>query len=242
MTDLITFPLPFERVIDFTKDEKPLVVVDYKNGKYQGDAFFNYASNLGIPTNIHPGNLTYDEKTVLLVQYMHHRCVGTFPSLNAEIADCLLGTVGSTRRLSDEPFLTEEERVVFIKSHLPHLAVWVSFLTSLVVFALDCHVRGLNNEKANSSTGATTPALNIKTFPVVDDPNVIGANIVNLFSIPAFMEWFMEKAYEEPVLFYFKHQFNERCFGGKSLYDYVAQPQHAFFIAMLSSVQTNLKD
>jgi len=70
-------------------------------------------------------------------------------------------------------------------------------------------------------------------YSVVDDTLYIGSNIVNLFSIPLFLErYFAVPSTNQPK--YFKQQFTEYMFKGKRLFHYFANENNTFFQVLVA--------
>jgi hypothetical protein len=66
-----------------------------------------------------------------------------------------------------------------------------------------------------------------ETFPIIDDENFVGLNVINLLKIPAFLELYF--AADKPVaLYYFKRHFEVYMFKGKSFFEYYNNEYNAF--------------
>lgn len=220
----VTVPLSVDQIKEFFTDKNIIYFVNYANSDLKGVVFLTYLSNLDLPAEIDFEGSTYEQKSELFKIYMSTRNIIKSDTLRFNIAQILLDIKGSP---AGDLFLnlafTLEEELQFIKDNIALLKDWVQFLESTMIFAY-------------STISELEEKFQIKeTCEVVDDPNFIGANIVNLFSTPCFMEFFNAR----PTMYalkYFRAQFEDYMFRGKNLFSYFEHPENTPYHLLLAFI------
>ena len=204
----VTLPLNVTQLKRFVEKKDCFYVVDYKRSELRDGIFLNYISNLELPAEVIFSDCSFEEKEALFVAYLTGQNITMMDSLRLNIAQMLLqyreiSTEGIFGNLAFGP----EERDVFIRKNISLLSRWESFIESTIVFACYCVQEfDLFSEIKDQ-------------IEQVDDAHFVGRNVVGLFSIPSFMEFFFLPGVRHRLKF-FKPQFEEYMFKGKNLFEY----------------------
>ncbi|MFP5387151.1 MAG: hypothetical protein ACLGHN_13815 [Bacteriovoracia bacterium] len=204
----VTVPLKVEELKELIEKKDSFYIVNYKESQLRDIVFLNYVSNLNLPCEVLIEGCDYLEKQSLLKAYLTTRNIVTINSLRLNIAMLLLENRGmDTANVFVNPLFTREEAKTFITDNKEVIERWEQFIESTMIFALYT-AKDLNDE------------MDVKSqVRIVDDPNYVGSNIVNMFSIPSFMELFFLTPPKHELCF-FQPQFEEYMFKGKNLYEY----------------------
>lgn len=115
--------------------------------------------------------------------------------------------------------LSATEKQQFIDTNVELFKKWDQFLTSTMIFLV----------KAFPDLNALIKIEdNVRE---VNDPSFIGLNVVNLFSVPSFLEFYMATSPQEELC-YFKPQFEEYMFKGKNFFHYYNCEENTFILLM----------
>ena len=209
-------PIPIDCIKEYFKDKNIMFLIDYENSKLENKVFLTYLSNLDVPCDIKLDSLSTEKKLALLEAYLDIKNITNVPALNIMMAQIILHMIGSNPSILFKTLsLTPEECNTFIEKNKLEIERWLIFLDSTMVFLIYSY-KDLN-EKIKVE----------ETFPIIDDENFVGLNVINLLKIPAFLELYF--AAEKPVaLYYFKRHFEIYMFKGKSFFEYYNNEYNAF--------------
>ncbi len=215
----VTVPLGVEQMKEFFTNKNLLYFVDYSKSSLKGVVFLTYLSNLDLPFEVDLENSTFEEKEGLLVSYMTARNITKSKVMSFNLASLLLKNRGvDINQVFDDLIFTDEESSQFIENNKELITKWNTFLESTILFSI-------------TSMEELDKKLEIEeNYEVVNDPQYLGLNVVNLFSIPSFMELFFS-APSKGELKFFKPQFEETMFRGKNLYAYFNVDENSVFHA-----------
>jgi len=220
----VKVPLSVEQIKEFFSNKELVYFINYKESELKGVVFLTYLSNLDLPAEIDFEGSTYEDKAELLQIYMSTRNILNSEVLRLNLSKLILEHRGvDCKDMFNSPIFSDDESKKFIEDNKESLDRWERFLESTIVFSLHC-AKELDDE------------MGIKEkFPVINDAQYIGANLVNLFSIPSFMEIFLsvESKHE---LAYFEPQFEEYMFRGKNLYSYFLCDENLIFKMFMAHV------
>ncbi len=204
----VSVPLEISQIKEFFENKELFFIVDYSKSKIKGSMFLTYISNLELPSEIYLGGATKEEKFEILKIFMETRNLCRSDVLRFTVAQILLTYRNlDSRAVIENSLLSKEECAEFIASNVDLLKRWNTFLESTLIFTLTSF-QALDEEFKFSTS-----------FEVIDDANYLGNNVVQLFSIPHFMESFFSVPAMGPN-YYFKAQFREYMFKGKNLFEY----------------------
>ncbi len=225
----IDVPLKVEELKEFIENKtKYSYFINYQTSELKDLVLLNYISNLELPAEIIMDNCSYDEKAGLLKAYMDTRNIVKIDSLALNVAKILLDYRGlDTTEIFNRPYFDQNESKQFINDHKELIQKWEHFLESTIIFAQSC-VKELNE------------LLKIKEdIEVINDSRYVGSNIVNLFSIPSFSELFFLVPLRTELK-YFRPQFEERMFKGRSFYDYYFCQQNDVLNMFLAHIENDI--
>jgi hypothetical protein len=212
----INIPLSVEELKEFieNKDKEQNYVIKYSTSQLKGFVFINYLSNLELPAEVDFSESSIDDRNELISAYFSSKNNLKVDSLRLNAAMVLLEFRGiDTKEIVLNPIFSNEELKQFIELEKEVISKWENFVESTTIFA-------------QLSSPELSKQIDIKSqVPSIEDSQYIGANIVNLFSIPSFVELF----FFAPIrteLTDFKHQFEDYMFKGKSLYHYYFVPEN----------------
>lgn len=224
----VIVPLSVDEIKNFFTNKDIIYFVNYAKSELKGVVFLTYLSNLDLPAEINFEGATYEQKAELFKIYLTTRNIIKSDTLRLNIAKILLDRKGVTP--SDMFYnlaFNEKEAASFTKENIEILDRWERFLESTILYAYTTLYKF--NEKINI----------IETVENVNDPSYVGANIVNLFSVPSFLEFFYAGKIKHKLA-YFKHQFEDYMFRGKNLYSYYRNPMNTTYGLLLSVVHDDI--
>lgn len=214
----VTVPLSLDHIKEFFDNKELFFLVNYSESKIKGNMFLTYISNLGLPSEIVLTGATLEEKFELMKFYMETRNINDSVTLRLAAAQIILENKGfDFYQYIANPVFTREEAVKFIEANKDLVQRWCTFLSSSIMYYV-------------SSIPALAEELKIKdTHQVIDDPHYVGCNVVQMYSVPGFSEFFFAFPHE-PQMYYFKQQFEEYMFKGKNLFHYFAHEENTLLL------------
>ena len=215
----VSVPLDINQIKEFFQNKELFFLIDYTKSKIKGNMFLTYISNMDLPSDILLADLPKTEKFELTKIYLETRNINTASALKYATTQILLENRGvDTAEIFERPLFSKEECQEFISNNKELIEKWDTFIQSTMVYFL-------------TSVEAIEEQHNFKSdFKLIDDPQYIGCNVVNLFSVPSFLELFFSKP-PTKELHYFKQQFEEYMFKGKNFYHYFMVPQNSLYQA-----------
>lgn len=214
----VSVPLNIDLIKEFFDNKELFFLINYKDSKIQGNMFLTYISNLGLPSEIVFDGSTVQDKFDLLKFYMETRNLNESNTLRLAAAQIILESKGfDTSSFILNPIFTKAECLEFIKANSEMVKRWETFLTSSLLYIITS-VKALDEE------------FKIKEeFKTIDDAHYVGSNIVQLCSIPGFLEIFFSLPCNSEI-FYFKAQFEEYMFRGKNFFHYFNCPENTLLL------------
>lgn len=220
----VTVPLKVEELKELIEKKDSFYIIKYKESQLRDVVFLNYVSNLNLPCEVNLSDCHYEEKASLVKAYLSTRNIANINSLRLNVALVLFEKREiDTTDIFIDPYFTREEAQSFITENDELLDRWEKFLESTIVFAM------FTSKELDAE-------VKIKDqVPVIDDPNFVGSNIVNMFSIPSFMDVFFTKPVRHELSF-FQPQFEEYMFKGKNLYEYYFCEENQIYKLFIAQV------
>lgn len=214
----VSVPLEISQIKEFFENKELFFLVDYNSSKIKGNMFLTYLSNLDIPCEIVLSNTTKEEKFELLKCYMETRNLNTSKTLKLMATQIILEKKNfNSTDIYDDTDLTKDECLEFIAANIDIIDRWNVFISSMMIYYVTA-VTVLEDEFKFKNT-----------FNEIDDPHYIGTNVVQLFSVPGFLETFYSVPADSEI-FYFKQQFEEYMFRGKSIFEFFCNPENTLFL------------
>ncbi len=211
-------PFSLDEMKDYFLDKNKFYIIDYKNSELKGNRFISYMGNLEITFEVNYTSLSKEEKFELLLEFFKSRNIVKFSSMALTASEVILRMRKIDGiRLTENSLLTDAEKDEFIATNEELLERWVTFLLSTNLFMLTTAKE--INDSYNFKEG----------FKEIIDAHYVGQNIVQLFSVPSFMEVFLSAHIEREIV-YFKHQFEDYMFKGQNLFYYYNCPENIPFI------------
>ena len=203
-------PLPIDQIKEYFNDKSITFEIDYAKSKLKDTVFLTYLSNLDVPSDIKLSKDFDIEDTYKLIDaYMNISSISKIPFLEMIVAHILLRAVAvDTNEVLFNPFLTNEQVDKYIETRQDQVAKWVHFIDSTPLYLIYMF-KGLNE------------VLEVENnFNVIDEAQYTGYNIVNMFNIPGFYNLYMTSCTSTTPMSFFKPQFTEYMFKGKSFFEY----------------------
>ena len=225
-----TCPLPMEILKEYFQDkDNTSFLINYRNGKLDANALMIYLSNLNLDADF--DEETYEDRDALKELVAAYMKTTTALLDNEQLAREALAVCCQHRKvLVDEVFIPEGEEIDencddpdaifsyyerlgnaddFITENLDVVERWCVMLDSSAVFNLHC------------LGDAGFDKFIEETFEVIDDPDYVGINYVNTYSLPwiGYYIGSIGNLGERPAKF-FANQFNEYRFKGKNMNHY----------------------
>lgn len=213
---VVGVPLAIDQIKEFFENKNLFFLVEYKNSKIKGNMFLTYLSNLDLPFEVVLEGASIEEKFELLRIYMETRNQSASDVLRLTVAELLLRYKGiDPTGWIQRPILNPAEMKQFIDLHPELMNKWDTFFSSLMIFILKCF--SVINDEIKVE----------EQFPILNDPQYVGGNVVQLFSIPGFLDMFFSVPCKIEI-FYFKPQFEDLMFKGKNLFHYFSCDENNF--------------
>lgn len=224
----VKVPLSVDQIKEFFTNKNLVYLINYHDSDLKGVVFLTYLSNLDLPAEINFTGSSFEQKEELLKIYMETRNIIACDSLRLNIAHILLENRGiSTRDMIQNPCFNAEETAKFISNNKDLVNRWEEFIESSILFA-------------QTAIPELEEKLDMKNnVPVIEDQQYVGANIVNMFSLPYFYETFLSVP-NRHELKYFKFQFEEYMFRGKNFYSYYSSEENLVFHTFIAHVNGDI--
>lgn len=212
-----TLPLSMNEIKSyFAEKDNTKFVVDYDKSSLKGKGFLFYVANLDLPVHIKCNATETADIFELIHDYMSISNICNIDTLHLTVAQVLLEHRGvTTSDIIKNPILTADQARQFAEQHPTLIETWATFLDSLIVFVLYAIYQS-DFDKSK--------------YEVVNDPTLIGNNVVNLFKIPSFLELYYSEGINKSNLRYFEYQFEQYCFGGKNLFYHFSQNKDSWLL------------
>lgn len=213
-------PLEIDSIKEFFEKKDLFFIVNYGKSQVKGSMFLTYISNLDLPCEIDLSEATTEEKFNLIKIYMETRNMNSSDVLKLTVAELMLTYKNfDISNIFRNSVLNAEEKKQFIDANLELFKKWDQFLCSTLIFLVKAFP-DLNE------------ALQVEgKFREINDPSFIGLNVVNLFAVPSFLEFYMTTPLQEELC-YFKAQFEEYMFKGKNFFHYFSCEENTFMLLM----------
>lgn len=233
-TEKFAIPLSFEQMKEFIVDPSKRLTIDYKNSQLRDKALLVYCTNINLQ------NITFDftgcekeEIFSLIDSYITHKSIIKIEMLIQCVVKLMMFARGT-------PILPEFQIAVdFANQVLPdadlraycddetrrdNLTRLMLVLDSIPLYLLT------TNTAFEEAFGKPT-----EVFQVIDDINFTGYTFVNLFEHPVFLLQYYTSAFASGGR-YFKQQFEETLYKGKSLYYYFVNNETNFLLPLLDAI------
>lgn len=222
-------PIAMADLQKYFEDEEIAFVIDYENSTLRGKAFMSYIANIAVPCDIHfSPAVTKEERFELILEYMNSRNLVGCQSLAITVGVMLTALKGidDFYLAVENPILNQQETLEFIMENQILVNQWKVFMDSIILFTM------ASNEKYVSVFGHPKDQ-----FHNVDDDRAVGNNVVNLFDLAAFMEFFFSVPGKE--VHYFTKQFEDYMFGGQNLFFHFMKPTNPLpaFLETIGSLE-----
>lgn len=211
-------PIPVEHIRAYFKDKSIYFSLDYSKSKIKNKPFLTYIGNNGMPCEVLiTDEVTKEERFQLIRDFMDIRVIVQSRLLANTVAKILLKYNNLDKDIDfSDIILTADQVDEFIELHKDVILKWSTFLQSCLLYLI-----------------YTTIDLNkiIKVedeFENIDDPDYVGLNICQLFSIENFYLDFIAGTIPEKMYF-FKRQFTESIFRGSKLIKYFDVSENQFY-------------
>ena len=207
-------PFNLEEMKEYFMDKNKFFIINYNDSELKGNRFLSYVGNLEIPFEINYTDMSKEDRFDLVEEFLKSRNIVKLNSLALTVAELLVYSRGIRNvQLSQQCLFTDLEMDELIAKNQEIIDRWNTFLLSTNVFMLTT-IKEVNQ------------AYNFKTqFKEISDAIYVGQNIVQLFSVPRFMESYLSAEIDRE-LFYFKHQFEDYMYKGKNLFHYYRTPEN----------------
>lgn len=199
MEKLKTIPMSTEDIQELFMNQDHHYNIDLLNSKLKGEAFITYIANMQISCSIQKDSqLDSETKLNVLEFFFSFRQTIKCDTLLLTCAHILLRSRKIDFDTSDS-WLSIEEMDTFILNNKEQIKNSSDFLDSSLVF-----IPSFNN---NYRESIFEPSIEAGSIEVVEDPNFLGVNILGLYTIPSFLEFFIAAGTNEPQkMTYYKNQ------------------------------------
>ena len=207
-------PFSLEEMKEYFLDKNKFFIINYKDSELKGNRFLSYVGNLEIPFEIDYTGVSKEEKFELIQEFLKSRNLIKLTSMALTMGEILLHYRGiHGLKLTDKSLLTLDEMDELIKLNPEMIERWNLFMQSTNLFMLTT-VKAINDFYKFKDN-----------HKEIADASFVGQNIIQLFSVPGFMECFLSKPLDRELV-YFKHQFEDYIYKGNNLYFYFKSPEN----------------
>lgn len=241
MSNLRTIPMSTEQIQEIFTNADMHYNIDLKNSTLKGEAFITYIANMQINCSLATVEGTEKEdKFEILKHYLTYRQTIKCDTLQSTVSILLLHTLGVDVELSCD-WLSKEEMMEFAESNVDQIVEVMHFLRSapVIVSSFNKNFKSLIFDKACDNG----------EIQVIDEPDVVGVNMISLFGVPKLVEMLcltMEEIHPElkDDLRYYKAQVERIQYNKKSLFDIFLEtpggsPAMAFSHILLNQSENN---
>ena len=231
MEKIRTIPMSTEEIQEIFLDNSLHYNIDLKNSTLKGEAFLTYIANMQINCSLMAIEDTpTEEKFEILKYYLAFKQTIRCETLHRAIAMILLKYVKAPLQHHVE-WISEEEINLFLSENRELLVVPSLFISSASLF-----VPSFNKEFKKN---IFVPACESGEIEVIDDVDIVGINLINIFSIPDFTETFITyhdliTTPEEKKLLYYKAQVERLQYNNKTLYQIFTELKEDSFLMSFS--------
>lgn len=218
-----TYPVPMESIEKYFLDESPASDKYLKikvSNETDPNELFIFLSNLQINCDVDLSELRKDKIREFILKYMTTDSMVPIPSLINLVLSVLLVKGGHEEIASIDLHLFSKEQIYKLIGYNEEVVNNAySFICSLPVFALSC-IKDKNGDSIFKD--------DLKTFPVIDNKDIIGLNLAYLLThkevgaipnnnIPA-------------TISFYKKQFTTNMFRGDYLFKHFDNPSNPFLV------------
>jgi hypothetical protein len=210
MTELTVLPFSNDKLWEIiqqqdTENACTVYELDIKKSyENLGKALIIYASNLNLSIKFSTETLTYEEKADIFTQYLDlikiYKC--------DQLSHTLMHVLCRAKNIHLKSFsiFTDEEADLYINANKDRVKTLLSFMQSIPLY-IAYQLSLVNKVKDDFAK-----------YEHIENPKLIPLNIVNLFDIPQSCIFYNTATTD---LVYYTYQFEQPCFGGKYLKEYV---------------------
>lgn len=227
-------PLSFDEMKEFIVDPSKTLVVDYSNSKLQDKTFLVYCTNIGLQNIDIDFSECEQEKVFSLIDaYITQKSTLKIDVLLQCVIRLIIFAKGIQYPEEYEPFFVKGKQVLADEdlqlywdneTRRDNLVKLMHVLDSIPIYMLT------TNTSFKEVYGEPT-----EVFNTVDDINYTGYTFVNLLEHAVFLLVY----YTAPVMSngrYFKQQFEETLYKGKSLYYYFVNTEANFLLPLFNAI------
>lgn len=228
---MLIVPLPYSELSNVVANPDEVYEFSYKDSKVKGRPFIYYLSNLGLKTKINIEELSCEELASLLNEYMMVNVLFRCEELNALAMVALMRFLnvemdGVLTATAPEGFFE-----YFIATHEETLTWYFAFCSSMIGYCR--YIRDYADQKPHDLS---------EYEGVIDDPRVIGINVVWLFELPPFFELLFSAPVDLFPQYFFHQQFEERIFNGRKLINFFLEGDAGRGLMMHYGLSENFAD
>jgi hypothetical protein len=236
MTTLKTIPMSTQEIQEIFLNSELHYNIDLNNSTLKGEAFITYIANMQINCSLATDDQTpKEEKFEILTHFLKFRQTIKCDTLLNTTALLLLKALRTPIEHTSN-WLTEEESEEFLQSNKSLILEAALFINSAPVF-----VTAFNKDFKEE---IFEPACLNNEIQVIDDPEIVGVNLINLFSIPNFIETFIAQ-FDEVMpaevknLRYYKAQVERLQYDKKTVFDIFLELKEDSFLMSFSHLLLN---
>lgn len=214
--------------------------IDLKNSKLKGEAFVTYIANMQINCSLATVEGTSkEEKFEVLKHYLTFRQTIKCDTLLNTTALMLLKFVGVPVELTCDWMNFDEMR------EFAELNKEIVLETALFINSAPLFVAAFNNDFRKE---VFDKAVENGEIEVIDNPDIVGINAINLFSIPNFTEVFIGAVFENPdnqglTLRYYKAQVERLQYDRKTVFDiFIGLKENSFLMSFVNLMFNQSED
>ncbi|WP_127714897.1 hypothetical protein [Halobacteriovorax sp. HLS] len=236
MENLKTIPMSTEEIQEIFLNSDLHYNIDLKNSTLKGEAFVTYIANMQINCSLADIDQTpKEEKFEVLKYFLNFRQTIKCDTLLHTTALLLLKALRAPVDQS-RSWLSEEESEEFLQNNKELMLQAALFINSAPVF-----VAAFNKDFKEE---IFTQACEDGEIQVIDDPEIVGINLINLFSIPDFTETFIAQydnvmPPETKQLRYYKAQVERLQYDKKTVFDIFLGLKEKSFLMSFSHLLLN---
>lgn len=213
-------------MMNLNLESKDIYVFDLYNSAIKGKEFIEYIKNVGIISDVITDNCSYEDKELVLLQYMTSNGFFFIKNLNTTILNCLNIFRGKEPILKENIF-NPNELEIFTKTHNELFNNWRIWLDSYIVYTITYVLHGKDKIKEQYNE---TP---------IYEGTYVGKNIVSMILDDNFYDIYVKShPIDHSQIFYLKDYIETYTYDNKP-FDLIMLNDANYFGKILHTMKSN---
>lgn len=233
----VTIPFDINQMEMLGETDPNIYLISYEKSSLKGVEFIDYIINSSKICDICDYN-NIDTKTKIQMMYrlINQQELVFLPSMMRSFILTLLSikNIETTSEEQKNSFLTQDEIEVFKEYFKDKFDDYIKFFDSLFVFMLT--VASIMVSKPKQDISYDDLAIKYAGVDVIDDRDIITANVCSVFFEPLFYRYY-EKPINENGIYFYRQQFAEKMFREKNILSVLINDANYILMSLVSAFE-----